>query len=160
MESLSIARPVVLAASWLAVGLLVARGGHRPPSEWLLAVFFWPFFFGSRGRKPTDRLARALGDTPGGAELIVELDVAICRLSGRIEALDRAVAEASPESAQLVLTARARTQRDLAEAIRAIEDAAIRLTLMEESSDHVEVENLLASLRQRLAATEEVVGST
>lgn len=152
-------KAALLLAAWLAVGLYIAtRGGRRACGGGAMVLLFWPFFLGQRpAMMPMDRLRGALAPFDPALPLVAELDTAVRRLSARLARVEAALAEAeSGPSRALLAEAQQRLAADLAATLAAVDEAAARLTVLQDEGERAEVESALRALQGRLAAGEEL----
>ena len=178
-------KALLFGALWLGPGVVVAlRASSRHPVERLLCLLFWPFFLfdtdeapqpaaGPVPRGPLARLHRALGGDDAASSVVLELQQAVARLEERLQRMDAALGELGPEagaalpeadpladararSTSLLQEARTTCKSELDAALAAVEETATRLVIARETGSSAEVRELLASLRGRLQAAEEV----
>lgn len=155
-------KALLFLGGWLCVGVVVATMRVEGPLERALALLFWPFFLVQPAQAPPrtgalERLRSALGPEAGSEAFVEELDRALRSLRARLERVEGALAELDEDqgtSRQLLEEARDRARQDLEEALAAIEESAARLVIAQSTGG--EVDAILAALRHRLLAAEEV----
>jgi len=175
-------KAVVFGLIWISVGVVFAARSGGSRSERALVLLFWPFFVvggvdaetdAPQNTGPLGRLRQALGGGDTAAAMVGELERTVARLESRLSRVQAAQAEldgdvrpggdsdlarARERSAAMLGEARERCRRELDAALAAVEETATRLVIAQETSSSAEVEGLLASLRSRLQAAEEVAG--
>lgn len=175
-------KAVVFGLIWISAGVLIAvrTGGSR--GERALVLLFWPFFLvggdhteteAAQRPGPLGRLRQALGGGDTAASVVGDLERVVARLERRLSRVEAAHAEldadvrsgedsdlarARQRSAAMLGEARERCRRELDAALAAVEETATRLVIAQETGTSAEVQGLLASLRGRLQAAEEVAG--
>jgi hypothetical protein len=162
-------RAALFGVGWVALGVLLIRRQNCPLGwfDRILFCLFWPFFLGdSEGRQPQAplvRLALALEPDDPAEELVHALRVAVDQLQHRLQRVERALMElgggqASRDSCSygLLLEAREQTRAELTQTLQVVDEAATRLVLAREEDERAQVAQLLAELRARLEAGEEL----
>ncbi len=171
---------LVIAALWLAVGLVVAtalsRQGHPPPTA-LAAIIAWPAMvpllgnaegpvggpFSARIHTAFSALRLALADPSLAAAAdeasLSGVESALHRADLRIASVDRLLADealaSDPESARL-RAARDRAAAEVEAVLRQVLSLRVQLGLVALAGDTSTVRNHLAALAARARALEEV----
>jgi len=160
---------VIFGVGWVALGVILIRrqSHHLSGFDRILCCLFWPFFLGGYERQqpqsPLVRLALALEPNDPAEELVHALRMAVAQLQHRLRRVERALLELGGEQASrdscsygLLLEARDQTLAELTQTLEVVDEAATRLVLAREEDERAHVAQLLAELRARLEAGEEL----